>query len=463
MSSAAEARDTERRRVKQGLMDGLGRLVVYVDKLPPDETQRWWQIKVKDLAGIPQGIEANLRLPKTVRKTRMELQLGKDGDPFKALIFARVEEGKDSPAFPSTCLPLLNSRVFIYVPAIDLMGFYNGNPGVLGVEASDVDEIFLSQIGKTFDDMMKGKKNNPASRCGVYADLTRVFPEGIFKGFTYPNISAGEDYTLRVLSGKRGETGSISVLETSDSNSSGKGEIDLGSGADTDDEDKDYEESAVKPRGNLEITLLLMEFPFFQSLIPSSQSMGLGKRNPGGTMKSTPRKRRSPRHSQKPSYAPPSANAPRSPQTSPVRTPDTSPGNTIGGESPGIPQRSPRIGLTAREAAAAVGRTVKRPVPGNPGKSPKKHQTQKGKKSAAATSGEICEDPFRGVRPARGCLDKKGKKKVPAKVGLNPRKPLNITNLSLRPTALPGPSQRSRPGAKKEQGRKHSGRRGKCE
>ncbi len=110
-----------------------------------------------------------------------------------------------------------------------------------------MDEIFLKQIGKTFDDMMKGKKNNPANRCGVYAELTRMFPEGIFKGFTYPNISAGEEYTLRVLSGKRGETGSISVLETSDSNSSGRGEIDLGSGADTEDEDKDYEESAVIP------------------------------------------------------------------------------------------------------------------------------------------------------------------------------------------------------------------------
>ncbi len=100
MSSVAEARDRERRRIKQGLMDGLGRLVVYVDKLPPEETQRWWQIKVKDLAVIPPGIEANLRLPKTVRKTRMELQLGKDGDPFKALVFARVEEGKGTPTFP---------------------------------------------------------------------------------------------------------------------------------------------------------------------------------------------------------------------------------------------------------------------------------------------------------------------------------------------------------------------------
>ena len=114
-----------------------------------------------------------------------------------------------------------------------------------------MDEIFLCQIGKTFDDMMKGQKNNPATRCSVYADLTRIFPKGIFKGFTYPNIQAGEQYTLRVLSGKRGETGSISVLESSDNNSSGRGEIDLGSGADTDDDEKEYEESAVKPKENL--------------------------------------------------------------------------------------------------------------------------------------------------------------------------------------------------------------------
>ncbi len=277
MSSAAEARDKERRRVKQGLMDGLGRLVVYVDKLPEGETQRWWQIKVKDLSWIPPGIEANLRLPKTVRKTRVELQLGKDGDPFKALVFARVEDGKGTPGFPLKTLASSISH-FLVIPQKHA-GFKWFFTGVSGVEADDVDTIFLQQIGKTFDEMMKGKKNNPASRCGVYADLTKVFPEGIFKGFTYPNVRKGEDYTLRVLSGKRGETGSISVLETSDSNSSGRAEIDLGSGADTDDEDKEYEESVVISWVFLNLPLPCLKVSVFSraSFPPASRKRWAGE------------------------------------------------------------------------------------------------------------------------------------------------------------------------------------------
>ncbi len=147
------------------------------------------------------------------------------------------------------------------------------------MEASDVDEIFLNQIGKTFDTLMKQKKNNPANRCGVYAELTRIFPEGIFKGFTYPDISKGEEYTLRFLSGKRGETGSISVLETSDSNSSGKAEIDLGSGADTDDEEKEYEESAVKTQGKYD-TALPYNYHSFSEHHPQQPSTRYWQGNP---------------------------------------------------------------------------------------------------------------------------------------------------------------------------------------
>ena len=115
-------------------------------------------------------------------------------------------------------------------------------------------------------------------------------------------------------------------------------------------------------------------------------------------------------------YAAPSANAPQSPQTSPVRTPDTSPGNLIGDDSPGFSQASPKIGLTAREAAAALGRTVKRPACKKLGRSPGKHQGPKRGKSATATGEEICADPFRGVRPAGGAKEKRPKKMVAAKV-----------------------------------------------
>ncbi len=93
MASAAAARDKERKRVKLGIMHGLGRLVIYTDKLEEGETCRWSLVDVKDLSWVPPGIEATLRLPKTVRKTRIAMQMSSATDPFKALVFARVEAG----------------------------------------------------------------------------------------------------------------------------------------------------------------------------------------------------------------------------------------------------------------------------------------------------------------------------------------------------------------------------------
>ncbi len=48
-----------------------------------------------DLKGIPPGIEANYRISKNLRKTRVEF-FPKDSShsSFKAVVFARVEEGK---------------------------------------------------------------------------------------------------------------------------------------------------------------------------------------------------------------------------------------------------------------------------------------------------------------------------------------------------------------------------------
>ncbi len=134
-----------------------------------------------------------------------------------------------------------------------------------------MEDIFLGQIGKTFDAMMKQQPNNPRTRCKVYAELTRIFPEGIFKGFTYPNLKNHEDYTLRVLSGKRRETGSISVYESSEPNGSNEEEVDLGSEADTDNEEKQYEESAVSHWGN---TLSLFLPNCFLHLEPHSWQPG---------------------------------------------------------------------------------------------------------------------------------------------------------------------------------------------
>ncbi len=81
-------------------MNGLGRLVLYTDKLEEGETCRWSLVDVKDLAWVPPGIEANLRLPKSVRKTRIAMKMSCDDDPFKSLVFARVEAGELFPMFP---------------------------------------------------------------------------------------------------------------------------------------------------------------------------------------------------------------------------------------------------------------------------------------------------------------------------------------------------------------------------
>ncbi len=97
MSSAAAARDKERKRVKQGIMNGLGRLVLYTDKLEEGETCRWSLVDIKDLSWIPPGIEATLRLTKNVRKTRIAMKMSCEDVPFKSLVFARVEAGKETP------------------------------------------------------------------------------------------------------------------------------------------------------------------------------------------------------------------------------------------------------------------------------------------------------------------------------------------------------------------------------
>ncbi len=82
---------------------------------------------------------------------------------------------------------------------------------------------------------MAGKPNNAKNRSLAYCELVRMYPEGVFKGFSFPNLSKKEDYTLQILSGKRGETASISVAESENGNSDEE-ELELGSDAGSDEE-----------------------------------------------------------------------------------------------------------------------------------------------------------------------------------------------------------------------------------
>ena len=95
--------------------------------------------------------------------------------------------------------------------------------------------MFTQQIGQSFADKLEGKVRNSKTRSMAYCDLVKMFPEGLFKGFSYPNLLKKEDYTLQVLSEKRGEAATISVNE-SDTGNSDEEELDLGSDVGSDEE-----------------------------------------------------------------------------------------------------------------------------------------------------------------------------------------------------------------------------------
>ncbi len=109
MSTAAEAKARERQRVKSGVMNGLSRLILYSDKPGSGEASRWSTAVLTDLKGIPPGIEANYRLTRNLRKSRVEfVPRDKDHDSFKAVVFARVEEGKQGFPEVSVAKPLIS-------------------------------------------------------------------------------------------------------------------------------------------------------------------------------------------------------------------------------------------------------------------------------------------------------------------------------------------------------------------
>ncbi len=105
----------------------------------------------------------------------------------------------------------------------------------LGITTNDLGDVFSKQIGCSYAELLQGKENTPENRSRAYCQLIKKYPEGLFKGFSYPDLNKHEDYTLQVLSGKRGETASISVAE-SDSQNSDEEELDLGSDIGSDEE-----------------------------------------------------------------------------------------------------------------------------------------------------------------------------------------------------------------------------------
>ncbi len=78
--------------------------------------------------------------------------------------------------------------------------------------------MFANQIATSYTAELEGKQNSSANRSKAYCHLVKRYPEGLFKGFSYPDLSKNEDYQLQVLSGKRGEAASISVAESDNQN-----------------------------------------------------------------------------------------------------------------------------------------------------------------------------------------------------------------------------------------------------
>ncbi len=111
-----------------------------------------------------------------------------------------------------------------------------------GVTTEDLHRVFTHQIGQSFVDLLHGKEDNSRNRSRAYCELVRIYPEGLFKGFSYPNLAKKEDYTLQVLSGKRGEAACISVAESENANSDEE-ELDLGSEAESENDSVPVAES----------------------------------------------------------------------------------------------------------------------------------------------------------------------------------------------------------------------------
>ncbi len=153
-----------------------------------------------------------------------------------------------------------------------------------------MERVFHHRIWQEFLALMHGTANT-AENCGkAYVKLCRTFPEGLYHGYSYPNLQKGEDYTREILSGKRGEPGSVSVAE-SDGQEEEDG-LDLGSGAGSDREEGDEDmDSQVNPTdsacfpafvGRSQIPFPSLFFYPFLSLVPPACHTEVWRRGVAG-------------------------------------------------------------------------------------------------------------------------------------------------------------------------------------
>ena len=235
MSSADIAKARERNRVRSGHMRGLSRLILFSrHPLVSLQSSRWWHLPAKDVAFRPPGVAANVHLSKTKRQDLLNLSLKGSDDHFVACVFARVEEGKCSCYFHDLI------RGFEMVGGMLFPSRFNrGFPA--GVTAKDVDCIIEDQLEPTFRAFFHNGEN---SLYQAYMRVLRMFPEGVFYGFSYPNLSLGEMYQLKVLSGSRGEVTHVPAEDSPDEVNGtewgGEDTDDPPAGPDDDEDSDDY-------------------------------------------------------------------------------------------------------------------------------------------------------------------------------------------------------------------------------
>ena len=142
-----------------------------------------------------------------------------------------------------------------------------------------MERVFHHQIWKEFLALMEGKPNTAENRGKAYCKLCQIYPEGLYHGYSYPNLTKGEDYQREIITGKRGEPGSISVNESEGPADEEEG-LDLGSGAGSDEEEADgAEESQVILTVSVSLPLLY----FFRILLPVYSAFCRGLRGSEAT------------------------------------------------------------------------------------------------------------------------------------------------------------------------------------
>ena len=87
-----------KQRLKAGVIDGVGFLMLYTAKPPNLDEDPWTIVPVSDLAAMPPGVFPNIRLSRDTRLSEIPIKY-RNGATIPSRIFARIEKGKSKNVF----------------------------------------------------------------------------------------------------------------------------------------------------------------------------------------------------------------------------------------------------------------------------------------------------------------------------------------------------------------------------